>query len=347
MFYRCDPEENITFQYGIFENAVVKNILSSNFIKKYFYCWRWGLQQLSSYGQILQTNTFIGETLFSILIAIVGLVLVAHLIGNKLTYLQSLTVRLEEGWLKRRDTGEWMRHRQLPEDLKQLIRYFVQYRWLATRGMDEEAILRGLPSDLHRDIQRHLCLDLVRNVPLFSQMDGQLLDAICDRRVSPLSTQGAYIVCEGDFVTEMLFIFRGWLQSTTTNGGRTGFFNSITLRPGAFAFSQGDEWANPFWKLVHDGLNTSGKKQVLAANGMQMCHPHCPVQLLVGYTRKVQFSLGQLAVFNVPAEVTTRNGRRHREDESQAIGQSEADGGGSWKPDVSVVHNENLKLVHS
>ncbi|GMH15469.1 hypothetical protein Nepgr_017310 [Nepenthes gracilis] len=178
-------------------------------------------------------------------------------------------------------------------------------------------------------------------------MDGQLLDAICDRRVSPLSTQGTYIVCEGDFVTEMLFIFRGWLQSTTTNGGRTGFFNSITLRPGTFAFSQGDEWANPFWKLVHDGLNTPEKKHVLAANGMQMCRLHCPVQLLVGYTRKVQFSLGQLAVFNVPAEVTTRNGRRHREEESQTVGPSEADSGGSWKPDVSVVHNENLKLVHS
>ncbi|GMH15468.1 hypothetical protein Nepgr_017309 [Nepenthes gracilis] len=110
VFYRCDPEENITFQHGIFKNAVVKNILSSNFIKKYFYCWRWGVQQLSSYGQILQTSTFIGEALFSILIAIVGLVLVAHLIGNKLTYLQSLTVRLEAGWLKRRDTGEWMKH---------------------------------------------------------------------------------------------------------------------------------------------------------------------------------------------------------------------------------------------
>ncbi|GMH05493.1 hypothetical protein Nepgr_007333 [Nepenthes gracilis] len=168
---------------------------------------------------------------------------------------------------------------RLLEDLKlDLSGVLFNLRWLATRGVDEEAILRGLPSDLRRDIQRHLCLDLVRKVPLFSQMDGQLLDAICDRRVSPLSTQGTYIVCEGDFVTEMLFIFSGWLQSTTTNGGRTGFFNSITLRPGAFAFSQGDEWANPFWKLVHDGLNTPGKKQVLAANGIQMCRLHCPVQ---------------------------------------------------------------------
>lgn len=36
----------------------------------------------SSYGQSLATSTFIGETSFAILIAILGLVLFAHLIGN-------------------------------------------------------------------------------------------------------------------------------------------------------------------------------------------------------------------------------------------------------------------------
>lgn len=80
------------------------------------------------------------------------------------TYLQSMTVRLEEWRLKRRDTEEWMRHRQLPEDLRHRVRRFVQYKWLATRGVDEETILHGLPADLRRDIQRHLCLDLVRRV---------------------------------------------------------------------------------------------------------------------------------------------------------------------------------------
>lgn len=80
------------------------------------------------------------------------------------TYLQSLTVRLEEWRLKRRDTEEWMRHRQLPQDLRERVRRFVQYKWLATRGVDEESILQALPTDLRRDIQRHLCLDLVRRV---------------------------------------------------------------------------------------------------------------------------------------------------------------------------------------
>lgn len=74
-------------------------------------------------------------------------------------------------------------------------------------------------------------------------MDDQLLDAICERLISSLSTADTYIVREGDPVTEMLFIIRGQLESSTTNGGRTGFFNSIVLRPGDFCGEELLAWA--------------------------------------------------------------------------------------------------------
>lgn len=80
-------------------------------------------------------------------------------------------------------------------------------------------------------------------VPFFSQMDDQLLDAICERLVSSLSTKDTYIVREGDPVDEMLFIIRGQLESSTTDGGRSGFFNSITLRPGDFCGEELLTWA--------------------------------------------------------------------------------------------------------
>ena len=79
-------------------------------------------------------------------------------------YLESLTVRVEEWRLKRKDSEEWMKHRQLPQDLRERVRRFVQYKWLATQGVDEESILRALPTDLRREIQRHLCLNLVKRV---------------------------------------------------------------------------------------------------------------------------------------------------------------------------------------
>lgn len=77
-----------------------------------------------------------------------------------------MTVKIEEWRIRKRDTEEWMKHRQLPEDLQERVRRFDQYKWLATRGVKEEDILQDLPLDLRHQIQRHLCLNLVRRVCL-------------------------------------------------------------------------------------------------------------------------------------------------------------------------------------
>lgn len=244
IFSSCNAsDDSITFDYGMFQPALSNQAPAQGFLRKFFYSLWWGLQNLSCYGQTLSVSTYIGETLYCIFLAVLGLVLFAHLIGNVQTYLQSITVRVEEWRLKQRDTEEWMRHRQLPDELRERVRRFIQYKWLATRGVNEESILQVLPADLRRDIKRHLCLDLVRRVPFFSQMDDQLLDAICVRLVSSLCTKGTYIVREGDPVAEMLFIIRGKLESSTTNGGRTGFFNSTTLKAGDFCGEELLGWA--------------------------------------------------------------------------------------------------------
>ncbi|KAH7864127.1 hypothetical protein Vadar_026085 [Vaccinium darrowii] len=238
----CDPNTS-PYPFGIYSDAMASHVTSSSFISKYFYCLWWGLKNLSCLGQSLSTSTYVGEIIFAIIIATLGLVLFALLIGNMQTYLQSTTVRLEEWRIQRTDTEQWMHHRQLPPELKQSVRKYDQYKWVATRGVDEENLLKGLPMDLRRDIKRHLCYDLVRRVPLFDQMDERMLDAICERLKPALCTQGTSLVREGDPVNEMLFIIRGNLDSYTTNGGRTGFFNSCHIGPGDFCGEELLTWA--------------------------------------------------------------------------------------------------------
>ncbi|CAK9214259.1 unnamed protein product [Sphagnum troendelagicum] len=241
----CDTSPSNFFNFGIYAEAIINGITTSSieFMEKYFYCVWIGLLSLSSLTQTFIVSTYIWEIIFTICIIIVGLLLFAFLIGNMQTYLQSLTKRLEEMRVKRRDTEQWMKHRQLPHDLVERVRRFDQYKWVATRGVDEEVLVQSLPLDLRRDIKRHLCLDLVRRVPLFDQMDDSLLDAMCERLKPALNTQGTYIVHEGDPVNEMLFIIRGRLESVTTNGGRTGFFNSGILGPGDFCGEELLTWA--------------------------------------------------------------------------------------------------------
>ncbi|KAL3535107.1 hypothetical protein ACH5RR_003568 [Cinchona calisaya] len=232
------------FDFGIFKQALSSGIVYSKaFLSKYCYCLWWGLQNLSTLGQGLQTSTYPGESLFSIALAIFGLVLFALLIGNMQTYLQSLTIRLEEMRVKRRDSEQWMHHRLLPQDLRERVRRYDQYKWLETRGADEESLVQSLPKDLRRDIKRHLCLALVKRVPLFENMDERLLDAICEWLKPCLYTENTYIVREGDPVDEMLFIIRGRLESVTTDGGRSGFFNRSLLKEGDFCGEELLTWA--------------------------------------------------------------------------------------------------------
>ncbi|TQD69683.1 hypothetical protein C1H46_044784 [Malus baccata] len=74
-------------------------------------------------------------------------------------------------------------------------------------------------------------------------MDERMLDAICERLKPALCTEGTFLVREGDPVNEMLFIIRGHLDSYTTNGGRTGFFNSCGIGPGDFCGEELLTWA--------------------------------------------------------------------------------------------------------
>ncbi|KAM0040724.1 putative IQ motif, EF-hand binding, cyclic nucleotide-binding domain, Ion transport [Helianthus debilis subsp. tardiflorus] len=241
----CSPDgDKPPFDFGIFTQALSSGIVfSTQFVQKYCYCLWWGLQNLSTLGQGLETSTYPGETIFSIALAISGLILFALLIGNMQTYLQSLTIRLEEMRVKRRDSEQWMHHRLLPEDLQERVRRYDQYKWLETRGVDEENLVHSLPKDLRRDIKRHLCLALVKRVPLFENMDERLLDAICERLKPCLYTDSSYIVREGDPVDEMLFIIRGRLESVTTDGGRSGFFNRSLLKEGDFCGEELLTWA--------------------------------------------------------------------------------------------------------
>jgi cyclic nucleotide gated channel len=159
------------------------------------------------------------------------------------SYLQATMVRLEEWRSKRTDMERWMHHRQIPQPLKQCVRRYHQYKWVATRGVDEEALLRDLPMDIRRDIKRHLCLDLVRRVPLFDEMDERMLEAICERLRPALYTRGTRLVRELDPVDSMLFIIRGYLDSNTTQGGRSGFFNSCRIGAGEFCGEELLTWA--------------------------------------------------------------------------------------------------------
>ena len=78
--------------------------------------------------------------------------------------MRSLSKNSEDWRIQRIEMEDWMTDHQIPDDLQKRKCRFLEYKWIATQGVEEDSILKQLPVDLHRDIKKWLCLDLVQRV---------------------------------------------------------------------------------------------------------------------------------------------------------------------------------------
>ncbi|KAF8775580.1 hypothetical protein HU200_004355 [Digitaria exilis] len=72
-------------------------------------------------------------------------------------------------------------------------------------GDEEMEMIKDLPERLRRDIKCYLCLELIKQVPLFHGMDDMILDNIGDRLWPLVFSSGEKVIREGDPVPRMVF----------------------------------------------------------------------------------------------------------------------------------------------
>ncbi|RAL47135.1 hypothetical protein DM860_014029 [Cuscuta australis] len=227
---------NGPFGYGIYKWAlpVVSN---QSVAVKILYPIFWGLMTLSTFGNDLEPTSNWLEVIFSIWNVLSGLMLFTLLIGNIQVFLHAVMAKKRKMQLRCRDMEWWMKRRQLPSKLRQRVRHFERQRWSATGGgEDEMELIKDLPEGLRRDIKRFLCLDLIKKVPFFHNLDDLILDNICDRIKPLVFSKDEKIIREGDPVQRMVFIVRGRAKSSQNLS--KGVMGTSILEPGGFL---GDE----------------------------------------------------------------------------------------------------------
>ncbi|KAK3138345.1 hypothetical protein QOZ80_5AG0367600 [Eleusine coracana subsp. coracana] len=238
-----------TYLYGAYKWTVML-VSNPNRLERMLLPIFWGLMTLSTFGNLESTTEWL-EIVFNIITITGGLILVTMLIGNIKVFLNATTSRKQAMHTRLRAVEWWMRRKNLPASFRHRVRRFERQRWAATRGVDECQVVRDLPEGLRRDIKYHLCLDLVRQVPLFQHMDDLVLENICDRVKSLVFPKGEELVREGDPVRRMLFIVRGHLRCSQAL--RTGATSCCTLGPGNFTGDELLSWClrRPFreWPL--------------------------------------------------------------------------------------------------
>lgn len=227
-------DSSSNFEYGAYK-WTVSLVTNTSRLEKMLLPIFWGLMTLSTFGNLESTTEWL-EIVFNIIIITGGLILVTMLIGNIKVFLHATTSKKQSHHLRMRSVDWWMKRKNMPQGFRQRVRQFERQRWAAMRGVDEVGMIRDLPEGLRRDIKYHLCLDLVRQVPLFQHMDELVLENICDRVKSLIFPKGEIITREGDPVQRMLFVVRGHLQSSQAL--RDGVKSYCMLGPGNFS---GDE----------------------------------------------------------------------------------------------------------
>ncbi|KAK9994725.1 hypothetical protein SO802_024428 [Lithocarpus litseifolius] len=175
------------FDFGIFHEALQYGVVQSkSFSEKFFHCFWWGLRNLSSFGQNLQTSNYVWENLFTILISLFGLLLFSYFIGN----LQEEEERMEmeektEMEEKKRTIEIWMFKYRLPVEMKNEIMQNVDRRLERKKDVFVENLLRHLPEELRKATKRYLCFDILKTTELritFSLSKGKRLKQYCDTK---------------------------------------------------------------------------------------------------------------------------------------------------------------------
>nr|XP_011470223.1 PREDICTED: cyclic nucleotide-gated ion channel 1-like [Fragaria vesca subsp. vesca] len=245
------PSNTSEFDFGIFLHALESGSThSTDFSKKFFYSFWWGLRNLSSLGQNLETSTYEWENCFAIVISLIGLLLFLYLIGNVQTYMQLATTKSEAIREKMKDKDleiqRWMSRNRLPDDMKIVIIENVSQKLEENKDVHVENLLPILPRKDRRSIKRLLCMDALKKVPMLQYMDESVLNKICDNLKPVFYTENSYVIRAGEPLDLMLFNNEGIIWTYTTTDGSVKSGSSITkyLGKGDFYGEELLSWAS-------------------------------------------------------------------------------------------------------
>ncbi|KAK2654172.1 hypothetical protein Ddye_014028 [Dipteronia dyeriana] len=278
----CFPTEDTkTYELGIFKDALKYRIVETKtgFWKKVLYCFRWGIQNISGFGQNLQVSTYDWENIFVILIAIYGVGTFTFFIGNMQNIIKSAIDKKSEEKRQKEDKAIKQRQQQLhqwspfgkfSENLQNIIKEYQQYNGQKTGGVDVENLFTNLPKDVENNIKRELCLEMLKKLERFRRWSDASLLHLCDCVKPVVYVERTRIVREGDPIDEMLFVLQGKLGIFSSE--HTGSMNNVPPRDRRKdLLKDGDFWGEELvkWVLQDESSSSSSSNKLISHTTIQ------------------------------------------------------------------------------
>ncbi|XP_030943960.1 cyclic nucleotide-gated ion channel 1-like isoform X2 [Quercus lobata] len=247
------------FDFGVYLNAHQSNILESkNIPQKIFYCFCWGMRNLSSFGSNLQISSDVWENCFVLCITIFGLLLFLYYMGNFQIYLQRrITSKsiAEAAKRKEESINSWIQNKKLKAETSSEIIKIMQKKFHEKEDIYVEILISELPSQLQRDVKNQICFNPLKNLMIEKENDlaspkhDKLLRDICNSLKPVYYNEQCYIVREGEPMDAVFLITDGsaWAFPSSSNGEGTG-----TASRHAERLEAGDFFGEELFELVSE-----------------------------------------------------------------------------------------------
>ncbi|KAB2623868.1 cyclic nucleotide-gated ion channel 1-like, partial [Pyrus ussuriensis x Pyrus communis] len=266
-----DGDSSVPFNFGIFLDALNTDIVGHvNLLRKFIYCFWWGLRNVSNFGTNLMTSTYEAENLFAICISVYSFLLLTLIAATAGAPLQAPVSEQRRRKILMENLKSWnISGPDLPVDLAKEIWSSIDKKVEENEDADlKNDIFSILPAETREPLQRFLCMEILRTVPVLEMMGRKALGKICDYLKPATYKESSFIFRIGDPLDCMLFIIKGtvWTYSRTSSTSATSSkMAARLLGKGQF---YGEELLNSpdFTKLPisTEHVKTRGKVQAFA-----------------------------------------------------------------------------------
>jgi voltage-gated potassium channel len=205
-------------------------------LTRYIRAFYWTITTLTTigYGDITPVTNL--QTIYVIIIEILGAGMYGFIIGNIANLIANIDIAKAQYKEKLEKINTFMKYRNLPAALQTRINEYYSYLWESRRGYDESSVLNDLPVSLQTQVSLYINKDIIAKVPIFKGATEAFIKEIILNLEPVVFTPGDTIVYKGDMGYDMFFISKGSVDVVsedesvvyaTLSGGQ--FFGEIAL----------------------------------------------------------------------------------------------------------------------
>lgn len=205
-------------------------------LSRYIRSFYWTITTLTTigYGDITPSGNT--QTLFVVLIELLGAGMYGLIIGNIANLIANIDVAKSQYKEKLEKINTFLKYRNIPVNMQKKINNYYSYLWESRRGYDESSVLQDLPDHLKVSVSLYLNKGIIEKVPIFQGASEDFIKEIILHLTPVVFTPGDSIVKAGEVGFDMYFISKGSVDVMSADErihyatlGSGHFFGEIAL----------------------------------------------------------------------------------------------------------------------